>query len=49
MPGGNGGLKQKSYWGDTAAMPAIASEPLPSRADVVVVGGGITGDRKSVV
>ena len=43
MPGGNGGLKQKSYWGDTAAMPAIASEPLPSRADVVVVGGGITG------
>ncbi len=43
MPGGDGGLKQRSYWGDTAAIPAIAPVPLPSRADVVVVGGGITG------
>ncbi len=36
-------LKLRSYWGDTVAMPGIERAPLPTRADVVVIGGGITG------
>ena len=36
-------LKQRQYWGDTVAMPAPDSPPLPPRVDVAVVGGGITG------
>lgn len=36
-------LKQRSYWGDTLATPAVASPPLKSRVEVVVIGGGITG------
>jgi glycine/D-amino acid oxidase-like deaminating enzyme len=36
-------LNQRPYWGDTAAMPAIGSAPLPVSVDVAVIGGGITG------
>lgn len=38
-------LKQGSFWAGTVAAltTAPATEPLPARVDVVVVGGGITG------
>lgn len=38
-----GELKQRSYWGDTVASPAVESPPLKSRVEVIVIGGGITG------
>jgi len=38
-----GELKQRSYWGDTVATPAVESPPLKSRVEVIVIGGGITG------
>jgi glycine/D-amino acid oxidase-like deaminating enzyme len=51
MAGGTGALKERSYWSDTlgaaANAPAAAGAdqrgPLPQRADVAVIGGGITG------
>lgn len=36
-------LKQQPYWWDTVAMPALGSPSLPPKADVAVIGGGITG------
>ncbi len=37
-------LKERSFWLDTATMPAAeASLPLPERADVAVLGAGYTG------
>jgi glycine/D-amino acid oxidase-like deaminating enzyme len=36
-------LKERSYWGDTVIESAAATEPLPTRVDVAVIGGGITG------
>ncbi len=36
-------LKQRPYWWDTVATPALASSQLPSSVDVAVIGGGITG------
>lgn len=36
-------LKERSYWRDTLAVPAMPPVPLPSRVDVAVIGGGITG------
>ncbi len=38
-----GELKQRSYWGDTVASPAVESPSLSSRVEVIVIGGGITG------
>ena len=36
-------LKERSYWRDTLAVPAIDAMPVPARVDVAVIGGGITG------
>ncbi|HKS48193.1 MAG TPA: FAD-binding oxidoreductase [Amycolatopsis sp.] len=37
-------MKQVPYWLDTAPkLPDRSGKPLPDRADVVVIGGGITG------
>jgi glycine/D-amino acid oxidase-like deaminating enzyme len=37
-------LKDTPYWWDTAApLPNLLSRPLPSKADVVIVGSGYTG------
>lgn len=36
-------LHRRPCWADTVTMPALHATPLPQRADVVVVGGGITG------
>jgi glycine/D-amino acid oxidase-like deaminating enzyme len=36
-------LKQRPYWWDTAAGAAAEPRPLPSKVDVAVIGGGITG------
>jgi glycine/D-amino acid oxidase-like deaminating enzyme len=37
-------LKESVYWWDTApALPSYAGQPLPRRADVVVIGSGYTG------
>jgi glycine/D-amino acid oxidase-like deaminating enzyme len=36
-------VKQRPYWWDTIAAPAVESPPLPTRVDVAVIGGGITG------
>jgi glycine/D-amino acid oxidase-like deaminating enzyme len=33
----------RSCWADTVASLALDEKPLPKRADVVVIGGGITG------
>jgi glycine/D-amino acid oxidase-like deaminating enzyme len=37
------GYGSAPYWCDGVELPAIAPSPLPSEADVVVVGGGYTG------
>ena len=34
---------ERSYWADTVTGPPVASEHLPARVDVAVIGGGITG------
>lgn len=36
-------MKLDSYWTDTAPAFAGSERPLPTRADVVIVGGGFTG------
>lgn len=37
-------IKETPYWWDTAAsLPDYANRPLPSKADVVVIGSGYTG------
>lgn len=36
-------FKPQPYWWDTAELPAGSGAPLPSRADVVIIGGGYTG------
>ena len=36
-------LKERPYWHDTLRAAADSSDPLPSRVDVAVIGGGITG------
>jgi glycine/D-amino acid oxidase-like deaminating enzyme len=36
-------LKEWPHWRDTVRAPAAASEPLPTRVDVAVIGAGITG------
>lgn len=37
------GLKQRPYWWDTVAIPAVESPPLRPSVDVAVIGAGITG------
>ena len=36
-------LNERSYWCDTVMGAASATDPLPQRVDVAVIGGGITG------
>jgi glycine/D-amino acid oxidase-like deaminating enzyme len=36
-------MKLESFWTETAARFEARREPLPARADVVVIGGGFTG------
>ena len=36
-------MKERSFWADTVIAQPAAPTPLPSRVDVLVVGGGITG------
>jgi glycine/D-amino acid oxidase-like deaminating enzyme len=36
-------IRGTSCWADTVDISALEAPPLPARADVVVVGGGITG------
>jgi glycine/D-amino acid oxidase-like deaminating enzyme len=43
MPALPSELQERSYWSDTVSASAVASEPLPARVDVAVIGGGITG------
>jgi glycine/D-amino acid oxidase-like deaminating enzyme len=36
-------VQEKNYWLETVAMPAGTSDSLPERADVAIVGSGVTG------
>ena len=36
-------FNRRPCWSDTVAVPVLEAAPLPQRADVVVIGGGITG------
>jgi glycine/D-amino acid oxidase-like deaminating enzyme len=36
-------IQQNNFWLDTVSMPVLAEQPLPVRADVVVIGAGFTG------
>ena len=37
-------LKEQIYWHNTVAMPSdVELTPLPSRVDVAIIGGGLTG------
>jgi glycine/D-amino acid oxidase-like deaminating enzyme len=36
-------IQQKTFWLDTVDMPVPASQPLPTRVDVAVIGAGFTG------
>ena len=36
-------LNERSYWRDTVPAATLEAEALPARADVAVIGGGITG------
>jgi NADPH-dependent 2,4-dienoyl-CoA reductase/sulfur reductase-like enzyme len=36
-------FNRRPCWSDTVAIPALESAPLPQRAEVVVIGAGITG------
>lgn len=36
-------MKEQPYWLDTVDTQAVAATALPSRADVVIIGGGYTG------
>ena len=36
-------LKERSYWRDSVTPPVIASNGLPARVEVAVIGAGITG------
>ena len=36
-------MELESYWQQGMTRPSASAEPLPSRADVVVVGGGLSG------
>ncbi|MGA9901707.1 MAG: FAD-dependent oxidoreductase, partial [Terriglobales bacterium] len=35
--------QELNYWLTTVQMPASATEPLPQRTDVAVIGAGFTG------
>jgi glycine/D-amino acid oxidase-like deaminating enzyme len=35
--------KNEPYWWETAARPVLPEQPLPAKADIVVVGSGYTG------
>src|ERR1700724_3575780 len=36
-------IREKTFWLDTAEMPALPQHPLPDRVDVAVIGAGFTG------
>jgi len=36
-------IREKTFWLDTAEMPALPQQPLPERVDVAVIGAGFTG------
>src|ERR1700740_3336944 len=36
-------IREKTFWLDTVEMPVPASQTLPERADVAVIGAGFTG------
>jgi glycine/D-amino acid oxidase-like deaminating enzyme len=36
-------IREKTFWLDTAEMPALPQQPLPDRVDVAVIGAGFTG------
>jgi glycine/D-amino acid oxidase-like deaminating enzyme len=36
-------VQEKTFWLDTAEMPAFAEHPLPARVEIAVIGGGFTG------
>jgi glycine/D-amino acid oxidase-like deaminating enzyme len=36
-------IREKTFWLDTVEMPVPATQPLPERVDVAVIGAGFTG------
>src|SRR6202163_4648553 len=36
-------IREKTFWLDTAEMPALPQQPLPDNVDVAVIGAGFTG------